>query len=371
MFKVKKLLKHIKNYVMPSINHAYARPPGTIYIAVNSRCNMKCRMCDVGSGVTDTHFYKNTVTGEELSLIDLCYFFEDVSSSFINKPTIAITSAEPLLYSQLFSVIKSAKTMGLKTQVTTNGLLLAKKAELIVLSGVDDLWVSIDGPRETHDKIRGVDGAFDAAMLGIKEVVKLYMIYRTFKPKIHINYTINDLNYDKIAEFMIYINNVHNAIPVRDVCFSHLNFVTPEMIDAYTAHREKTYDIAPSSLRNVNLSSIDTRRMYNSIKFVKNNFKNVYFTPDIEYDDMCRYYTDPLSFIPHYTKCNAPWRAGQVFSNGDVGVATRCFNVSFGNIKKEQFSDIWNGRKMIEFRNQLLSENNHSFPICSRCCGVF
>lgn len=361
------LLKYIRNYVIPTFNPAYAYPPGVIYLAVNSKCNMKCRMCDVGSGVSDTHFYKNMITGEELQFDVIKKLIDDIRFSFSHKPMIAITSVEPLLYKSLWKVIKYTKDKGFNVQLTTNGYKLLQYAYDIVSNDVDELWVSIDGPRNVHDAVRGINGVYDAALNGIKSVVSMRNERGRGGPRIYINYTVNDLNYDKLIDFML---NFPNGL-VDGVYFSHLNFVTPSMVREYAAREENTYFVTPSSVENVDLDTIDAYRLFNNIQFVKRNFSDVYFIPDINFNEISKYYSSPLEFIPPYTPCKAPWRAGQIFSNGDVGVATRCFNIAFGNIKHERFSEIWNGKSMVEFRNRLLNEKNGSFSVCSRCCGVF
>ena len=55
------------------------------------------------------------------------------------------------------------KQKGLTVQIVTNGVGLEKNAETIVDNGWDMICVSFDGPKEIHDKCRGVPGALDTA----------------------------------------------------------------------------------------------------------------------------------------------------------------------------------------------------------------
>jgi MoaA/NifB/PqqE/SkfB family radical SAM enzyme len=324
-------------------------------------------MCDVGSKETGTHFYNNTITGEELSVDTVSRLLRDLETSYLKKPTIAITSAEPLLYKPLFCIIEKMKIHGFKVQLTTNGYILPKHAQSIIRSNVDDLWISIDGIGEVHDKIRGGNGAYENALSGIKIIDEIKREMGISVPRIHINYTITDLNYDKLIDFMLKFP----VDMVEDVWFSHLNFVTDEMVASHTAQCGIGDLITRSSVKNVDLDKIDVYRLWNNISFVRMNFKNVFFVPDIDYNDMVTYYRFPIQSIRNYAQCHAPWRAGQIFSNGNVGVATRCFVGSVGNIKNDKFSEIWNGTKMRNFRNRLLKETGGCFPVCTRCCGLF
>ena len=56
-----------------------------------------------------------------------------------------------------------------KRQLLTTGLLLLKRAN-DVSSLFDDVIVSIDGPREIHDAIRRVNGAFDVIVRGVAAI---------------------------------------------------------------------------------------------------------------------------------------------------------------------------------------------------------
>lgn len=82
------------------------------------------------------------------------------------KPLIAVTSTEPLLYEQLLDLIDHCHSKGLRVQVTTNGFLLEKFVGSFLEKRLDVLAVSIDGPSEVHNRIRGVGGAFEKSRGG-------------------------------------------------------------------------------------------------------------------------------------------------------------------------------------------------------------
>ena len=84
-----------------------------------------------------------------------------------------MTSTEPLLAPELFDFARQAKQAGMAFQVTTNGLLLPDRAEEVVDSGVDSLWVSLDGPPELHNRIRGHGESYQRAVEGLRAVERL------------------------------------------------------------------------------------------------------------------------------------------------------------------------------------------------------
>ena len=211
-----------------------APKPQVIYLVVNSKCNLSCSMCDIGSKRKDSQFYKVMNKGCDIGL-DL---IKKLADECTWKPTFAITSTEPLLYKPLFEAIDYIKQNGNKVQLTTNGLLLPNYSEKIVRSKVDDLWVSIDGPERIHNQIRLNNFSWGNALQGIYDVHAWKKELETDLPKVHINYTINKDNFSNLLEFLASLNSFktewskpdyYNDL-ISDVTFSHLNLVTYGMM---------------------------------------------------------------------------------------------------------------------------------------------
>jgi radical SAM protein with 4Fe4S-binding SPASM domain len=51
------------------------------------------------------------------------------------------------------------------------------------------------------------------------------------------------------------------------------------------------------------------------------------------------------------------------------GEVTPCLDYSFGSIKEEKFTAVWNSEKARNFRKVL--KKHKAFPACNRCCGIF
>jgi MoaA/NifB/PqqE/SkfB family radical SAM enzyme len=75
--------------------------------------------------------------------------------------TASFSGGEPILYKELGSLLRHAKSLGMRTTVTSNGMLL-NGARLKELAGnTDVLAISLDGVPESHDKMRNCSGSFD------------------------------------------------------------------------------------------------------------------------------------------------------------------------------------------------------------------
>jgi MoaA/NifB/PqqE/SkfB family radical SAM enzyme len=340
--------------------------PATIYLAVNTRCGFSCKMCDVGMEQYDTQFYKIMSLSKEqprdrLSLERLKALVDEVKDF---KPMIAATSTEPLLYKDIISLCDYVVSNGLPMLVTTAGLQLEKHAESLVRVGVQHLWVSIDGPPEIHNDIRGVKDSFQKSVAGILAVDEWKRRLGREFPKMGINYAFSNYNFHCLERFM---DAVH-ALPVDQITFSHMNYVTAGMAEVHNARFGHLYPTTVSSVSNADPTKVDVNVFWDQINRVKTRYPGrAMFGPDLDRKGLEDFYFHPEVFV-HGDRCYVPWRAAEIIANGDCVVMTRCFHTSFGNINQQSFKDIWNGPSYQEFRKNLITHG--TYPACSRCCGI-
>lgn len=116
------------------------------------RCNSKCKYC----GLWRTRWHEMSTEEVKRAL-----------NEFSEAGTLSITllGGEPLLRSDIGEIINHCKKLGFSITLITNGRLI--KWKINEIRAVDYLFVSIDGPREINDKLRG-QGSFESALKGIQ-----------------------------------------------------------------------------------------------------------------------------------------------------------------------------------------------------------
>lgn len=131
-----------------------------IQIHPTLRCNLRCRHCYSVSGPEQTR---------ELPVEALEVLLGEVVEEGFNA--VGVSGGEPLTYRPLPRLLASARSQGLFTTVTTNGLLLSERRLEAIAPHVSLLAISIDGTRRSHDHLRG-EGAFDrmqARLAGVRD----------------------------------------------------------------------------------------------------------------------------------------------------------------------------------------------------------
>ncbi len=340
--------------------------PSTIFLAVNGICNLRCAMCDVGMRNRESQFYQLMSGSREELLPDRVKTFIDEVKYF--SPIIAITSTEPFLYGPLIDISDYIISRGLELYITTNGLLLEKYAEPLVRLNVPLLQVSIDGPPDIHNRIRGVENSFEKSLEGIRLVTEYKRKYNSDKPRIGINYTISNLNDAHLFEF----SRLMNDTGVSSITFSHLNYVTEKMAEKHNSLFADICRATPSSMSSdvVDPTKVDCMKLWEQIKLVKGDrfTPTITFVPEIQSRTMLFDFYNRPEVIVTKDKCSAPWTVMQIMGNGDAAVITRCFNIRLGNMYEDSFDEIWHGERYKNFRNIL--RKHKLFPACTRCCGA-
>jgi heme d1 biosynthesis radical SAM protein NirJ len=123
------------------------------------RCNLACKHCYATSA--DIDFDGELSTDEVFAVMD------DLKAFGVS--VLILSGGEPLLRPDIFEISHRAREMGFYVGLSTNGTLIdASNIETIEDVGYDYVGVSLDGMRDTHDRFRRKQGAFDESINGIR-----------------------------------------------------------------------------------------------------------------------------------------------------------------------------------------------------------
>jgi radical SAM protein with 4Fe4S-binding SPASM domain len=127
------------------------------------RCNLSCKHCYSNSGASSQ---EELTTREALNAVDQLADF--------GVTALAFSGGEPLTRKDFFEVAGHAVESGLYVSVATNGTLLNKEnVKKLKETRINYVEISIDGATSrSHDEFRGVQGAFESAINGLKNCVE-------------------------------------------------------------------------------------------------------------------------------------------------------------------------------------------------------
>jgi radical SAM protein with 4Fe4S-binding SPASM domain len=176
---------------------------------LTERCNLRCRHC-----------YQESYGGEELPLIEILRTIQNLSEMIDDwsdtyeiafQRSFNVTGGEPFLRADLFDILAAMKDHGFDIYLLTNGILVdSVKAERLAALRIKGVQVSLEGPEEIHDAIRG-RGSFRSSMEGLGYLVAAGV-------PVTLNLTLSRLN----ADLMVRMVELAKTAGAKRLGFSRL-----------------------------------------------------------------------------------------------------------------------------------------------------
>jgi AdoMet-dependent heme synthase len=140
-----------------------------VQLHVTEGCNLSCRHC------------YQAAPGSEMNFQEICGVMAEIKRTIEDwaidydmdvSPSLHFTGGEPLLRSDLMSLLSYACGCGFSVSIMSNGTLIDRTvARRLKQMAVSDVQISLDGLEDTHDSIRG-SGSFRRTLEGIDSLVK-------------------------------------------------------------------------------------------------------------------------------------------------------------------------------------------------------
>ena len=169
---------------------------------ITRTCNLRC-----------VHCYSDSMAAKypgELDWPQMMAVVDDLAAYEI--PSLLLSGGEPMIHPRFFDLIDYARARGLKLTLSTNGTLIDReKAELLKAAEVAYVGISLDGIGEVHDRFRGKQGAFKAAVEGFAACHDVGQ--KTGLRLTLTRHTVSDI--ERILDFIEQEN-------IQRVCFYHL-----------------------------------------------------------------------------------------------------------------------------------------------------
>jgi len=283
------------------------------------RCNLKCIHCYSSS--------QNIAYADELTTEEGKALIADLAA--FGAPVILFSGGEPLVREDLPDLARFAVDKGMRAVISTNGTLITEeKARIFKDIGLSYIGISLDGIESTHDRFRGVRGAFKATMKGIR-------ICRDSGIKVGVRFTINRHNVADVPA----IFDLLETERIPRCCFYHLVYSGrgSQLIDE---------DITHSETRNLlDLIMTRTRDFFDrgiakEVLTVDNHADGpyVYMRMLREDPERAKEVLELLSMNEGNSSGNG---IGCVSWDGEVHPDQFWRGLSLGNVRERPFSEIW------------------------------
>lgn len=341
--------------------------PRWVFIQLLESCNLRCKMC-YEWGESGSYFGKKHLM--ELDVQPVLRVIEECKEM---RPHYDLYGGEPLLYRNLGQVIAAIKASGGTVDIPTNGTLLERESETLVESGLDRVWVSLDGPQKVNDFQRGA-GVYEKAMHGIDHLFHVRAEMGKSRPKIGIGTVITPDNYRYISQLVLKELDLDK---IEHISLELQAFITEEEYERYIQFLDKEFQIKSAPIAHgvvcdlKHFETIDAHDLACQIAAIQNECdrRGIYLNTnpkDMSEKNIAAYFAGQWDCTSHKkSRCPFPWLSMEVSASGDVCTCHSFYDLTLGNIYESSVRDIWNGPAYKHFREQA---RKGLLPICPSCC---
>lgn len=295
-------------------------------------CNFNCKMC----ALRHMNRTRGFISFEKFKEI-----YDQIKPPYLNLTGYT----DSFMNMDIFKMIKYGKDNGSYVKLDTNAMIMnSKVAEDLILSGADEISISIDGSiPEIYEEIC-VNGKLDIVIENVKKLVRMRNAANSklridvaivaqrdnIKDLVNIIKMVDDLGVDEI-----------NPTPVVEYDINEFEGYLLENVIDDLREALKEIETSTSVIADLNIESL--------------------------YQYIEDYSMDRLKYKTTKHSCYTPWHNCYITWEGDVVPCCYFYDkqVCFGNVFEESFADIWNNDKYKNFRRDM--SKHRSIKICQTC----
>jgi len=283
------------------------------------QCNLDCLHCYASASRYKSGKEMDTAAGME--------FIRDLAA--FGVPVILFSGGEPLMRKDLFQLAGFARAQGLRVAISTNGTLITPDiADRLRDTGFAEVGISLDGIGGNNDLFRGKTGAYQSALSGIRNCVKLGL-------RVSLRLTMTTHNHLDIPAILQLTEDEN----INRICFYHL---------AYSGRggdlqkEDITHEETRRALDIICDKTLDmySRGLYKEVLTVGSHTDGVYLYLKLKQQDPSR-----AAKVMELLNINGGNSSGMKISavddQGNVHPDQFWWHYSLGNVLERRFSDIW------------------------------
>jgi len=338
-----------------------AGAPVNVHLQPSLACNLACRMC-IQNGPEGYLEKGDPLVRARLPVETWEKLLKDSAS---HGPWVHVWGGEPLLYKEIDELIDVIRRLDLPVMMTTNSVRGLDHLDAIMK--LDVLRLSVDGPADVHDSVRGRPGTFQAVIDLIRAVDEERKRRKSFWPRIVTNSLIIDDTYERLEELV----DILAKLPLDRCDLSLPMFTTEDRGRAYERMLEKDFGASARAWRGFMIEglTVDLDKIRASLERIRRNYSTTKFSlfPIGTIGGVHDWY-HRLDHTFGFRRCHAITDNFNVLPNGDVVLCNDLPDLVIGNITERPYQEIWNGETARAFRERLAKG---LLPVCSRCCMLY
>ncbi len=337
--------------------------PRMLSLTVTNACNLRCRMCGQWSEegyMRSRSSGAETKTSRVMALNDWKHVVDEAASAGLGS--VLIRGGEPFLLPGLMDLLEYIRGKGLFTSIDTNGTRLADFAEDLVRVGRVHITVSVDGPPDTHEKVRGVPGCFSRIEEGLLRLAELEQ-----KAGIRISrsicFTVSPWSVAGLGS----MPDTARRLGIGTLVMVPYYFVPSAVGAAYEKEMAEKLGVKALSWQGFrhDVSGVDFGLFLEQLRLYRANLGGIRDYPymPLTENQYRTWFSDAVTPVGPPDCANSE-RLLDIQPGGEANFCVDFPDYQIGNVLDSTLRDLWNGERAARFR---ALRREAPFAVCHRC----
>ena len=332
-------------------------PPLGYKLDLTHKCNLHCPMCYMWGERGWCKQQPKELVERELDW-EIIEKLLERTDNFV-RPYFILIGGEPLLYSRFKELVGLLRRRRYVSILCTNGLLLDRFVDDIVGNPYLTLLVSLDGPEEVNDLLRG-RGVYQRVMRNIRLLMK-----EKRPPYLGIEFTIRPENVSTMHGFC----QEMVALGADWILLNPSWFITDEQALVHEKFMQTAFGIMPKAhLGYLIPYPLDKGVFIEQMNKIREQKWPIQISCYLREPKHIHTYIDTPDIPPGNQFCFRLWTRMDVLPTGEVTPCILYPDLIVGDLRYQEVLEAWNSEAFASFRE---FRRKKILPICAKCNSLY
>lgn len=346
------------------------RVPRYVTVFINWACNLTCRECWMYGDSAAESTWLPEVKRDQMS-VEMWTALVDELATNERMTYLTIMGGEPLMHDNAVQLMRIAKERlpNSNLDMSTNGTLLSRFADQIVTTGIDDIYLSIDGPTaEINDSIRGRN-AYRRALQGL-EALQQAAAREGRGPKVALNFVITGMNYTYLPDMV----RLTERLGLNEITVGLSSFFTRDegaasrpAFESVTGRPFLSWAGYCNEHQHADIDPVRLRELLDEAEHLSPNVEVLVPPTRYSNEDKSQFFGPNWSKLVREPTCVKLWAQTTVLPNGQVISCTTFADTVMGSLADGSLEQVFHGDTYTRMRETIRAGLQ---PICYRCCEL-
>ncbi len=333
--------------------------PQSVSFTITNTCNLRCQMC--GQWSEEGYLRaRGARPQQELGLSDWKKVVDELAAHDVHS--VLLRGGEVFLFPGIIPLLEYLRSKEIFVSIDTNGTRLDRYAADLVRIGNMHLTVSIDGPEEIHDTVRGMPGCFRRVRAGLEALHGEEKKADTVLSK-SITFTISPYSYRGLGK----LPDVARSLGIQSICIVSYYYVPQAVGKKYEEELRRNFQCEAFSWRGFHheKSGVDVNAFLSELRTYRASLDGIMDYPyfPMSEEEYRVWFTDAQTPVGSMACANVE-KLIDIQPSGEANFCVDFPDYSFGNVREFPVAELWNSPRAEKFREY---RRKQPLAVCYRC----